>query len=64
MDSKSFLRLAGTVFALVALAHLLRIAMGWPVMIGSWSVPIWLSGIAVIGAGALSFLGLRLAKSG
>ena len=64
MDSKRFLRLAGTIFALVALAHLLRMVMGWPVMIGTWSVPIWISGIALIGAGVLSFFGLRLAKNG
>jgi hypothetical protein len=63
MSSKKFLRLAGTIFALVALAHLLRIAMGWPVMIGTWSIPLWISWIALIGAGALSFLGLRLARS-
>jgi len=63
MSSRNFLRIAGTIFALVALAHLLRIIMGWPVMIGTWSIPIWISLIALVGAGLLSVTGLRLAKS-
>ena len=62
MSSRNFLRIAGTIFALVALAHLLRIIMGWPVMIGTWSIPIWISLIALVGAGLLSVTGLRLAK--
>jgi hypothetical protein len=37
--------------------------MGWPVMIGTWSIPIWISLIALVGAGLLSVTGLRLAKS-
>jgi hypothetical protein len=61
MDQKSFFVLAGGVFALVAIGHLLRIYMDWSVVIGSWSAPMWLSWICVVVAGGLSFLGLRLA---
>ena len=57
MDQKQFSTVAGTIFAVVALAHLLRIAMGWMVMIGDWMVPMWLSWIAVVGAAALSYFG-------
>jgi hypothetical protein len=45
----------------VALFHLVRIYMGWPVMIGDWSVPMWLSWIGLIVAGGLAFFGLSLA---
>jgi hypothetical protein len=62
MDRKQFSFVAGAIFAVVALAHLLRIYMGWMVMIGDWMAPIWLSWIAVIGAGALSYSGLRSAS--
>jgi hypothetical protein len=63
MRSKAFLRISATLFALVALAHLMRLAMGWTVLIGTWALPLWPSAIAVIGAGALSFIGLRLART-
>jgi hypothetical protein len=35
--------------------------MGWEVMIGGWSVPMWFSWIAIAVAGFLSVTGLRLA---
>ncbi len=62
MQQKQFSTVAGAIFAVVALAHLLRIAMGWMVMIGDWMVPLWLSWIAVIGAGGLSYFGFRAAR--
>ena len=61
MDQKTFSLLTGAIFALVALLHLLRIFMGWPVLIGGWMVPMWVSWIAFAAAGALSYFGLRLA---
>jgi hypothetical protein len=39
MDEKTFSLVAGIIFALVALLHLVRIFMEWPVMIGDWSIP-------------------------
>jgi len=62
MDVKSFLRVAGAIFALVSLAHLLRALMGWPVIIAGWAVPLWLSWLAFVIAGALGYFGLTLAK--
>ena len=38
---------------------------GWmllPVMIGDWSVPMWVSWIGLVVAGGLAFFGLRLAE--
>ena len=61
MDQKTFSVVAGAIFALVALLHLVRIYMGWPVVIGSWTVPMWVSWIGLIVAGALSYLGPSLA---
>ena len=51
----------GVIFAAVALLHLVRIYLGWPVMIGDWSVPMWLSWIGLIIAGGLAFFGMSLA---
>jgi hypothetical protein len=61
MDQKTFSLLAGAIFALVALLHALRIYMGWPVVIGAWTAPMWLSWIGLVVAAGLSYLGLRLA---
>jgi hypothetical protein len=60
MDQKTFVLLAGVVFAIVALAHLLRIFMGWSIVIDTWTVPMWLSWIALVIAGGLGFFGLSL----
>jgi hypothetical protein len=63
MNPKTFSIAAGVIFAVVALFHLVRIYMGWPVIIGDWSVPMWLSWIGLIIAGGLAFFGLSLAAS-
>ena len=62
MDAKTFSLVAGVIFAVVALFHLVRIYMDWPVMIGDWSVPMWASWIGLVIAGGLAFFGLRLAE--
>jgi hypothetical protein len=61
MDQKTFSVVAGLIFTLVALFHLVRIYMGWPVDIGDWSVPMWFSWIGLVVAGGLAFFGFRLA---
>jgi hypothetical protein len=60
MDRKTFTLLAGVIFAIVALLHLLRIYMAWPIVIGDWTVPMWVSWIALIVASGLSYFGLSL----
>jgi hypothetical protein len=62
MDQKTYSIVAGVIFAAVALLHLVRIYMDWPVMIGGWSVPMWVSWIGLVVAGGLAFFGLRLAE--
>jgi hypothetical protein len=58
MDRRTFTLLAGVIFAIVALLHLLRIYMAWPIVIGNWTVPMWASWIALVVAGGLSYFGL------
>jgi hypothetical protein len=60
MNRKTFALLAGIIFTLVALFHLVRIFEDWPIIIGDWSVPKWLSWIGLIVAGGLALLGFRL----
>jgi len=62
MDQKTFTLLAGVIFVIVALLHLLRIYMGWPVVIGDWTVPMSVSWIALVVAGGLSYFALSLTR--
>lgn len=41
-------------FALIAVGHLLRLALATPVTVGATTIPVWLSVPAVVGAGALA----------
>lgn len=54
MHAKTYCVVSGGIFSAVALAHLLRALMQWPVEIGGWNVPLGISWLAVIGAGALA----------
>ena len=62
MDQKTYLTLAAVIFAVVALAHLVRAVLDWPVVIAGWMVPVWLSWLAFVVAGALSWFGWNLVK--
>jgi hypothetical protein len=62
MNAKTFSLVAGVIFAVVALLHLVRIFMQWTVVIGDWSVPKSVSWVALIVSGGLALLGLRLGQ--
>ncbi len=51
MDRKTYLVVAGIIFTLVVVFHLVRVFADWPVIIGDWSVPKWVSWVALIVAG-------------
>jgi hypothetical protein len=59
MTIKAFCTLAAAIFALIALLQLIRIVMGWSITLNGIDVPFWASWIAVMVAGALSFVGFR-----
>ena len=60
---KFALALAAIIFAVVAILQLIRALSGWPVMIGETNIPILISWIAAIVAGALAWLGYRASRS-
>jgi hypothetical protein len=51
---KNYLIVSATVFAVVAVAHLVRALEQWPVVIGSSPVPVGVSWLGAIATGALS----------
>jgi hypothetical protein len=52
--SSRYVMVSGAIFGLLALAQLFRAAMQMPVQIGSVSVPVWVSWVAVVLAGSMS----------
>jgi hypothetical protein len=62
MSEKTFITVAAVIFGVVALLHLFRIVMGWSIVIDAWTVPMWLSWIALVIAGALSYYGMSLTR--
>ena len=51
---KPFTTIAVFVFSLVALLQLLRILLGWEVVVNGTVIPSWVSGVAFVVAGALA----------
>lgn len=60
MGYKNYCLVSGTLFSLVALAHLLRIAFGMAVQVDAYAVPMTLSWVGLIVAGALAVWAFRI----
>lgn len=53
---KPFTSIAVVVFSLVAILQLIRLVMGWEVLINGVSIPLWASGVALVVAGGLAVM--------
>jgi hypothetical protein len=60
---KPFTTIAVVVFALVGLAHLLRLFAGWEVVVGGFVIPVWFSLIGFVIAGGLALMLWREANA-
>lgn len=60
-SERTLLMLAGLIFLVVAIVHLLRLAFSWHVALGDFSVPMWLSWFGVLIAGYLSYSSFHFA---
>ena len=60
MSARTYCTVSGVVFAVVAIAHLVRAVQGMPVMVGTWPAPTAISWLAVVVAGGLALWGFRL----
>ena len=63
MPPKMYATVSGILFALVALAHLVRLLTHSAFVVGGWSVPSWGSLVAVVVTGFLSYSGFRIAAA-
>ena len=60
MTRKTYFLATALLFSIICLVQLARIVLGWEAVIGGWSVPIWVSWIAVIVTAALASFGYVL----
>ncbi|HMK13501.1 MAG TPA: hypothetical protein VK460_00605 [Burkholderiales bacterium] len=52
---KPFTNLAIAIFILIAMVHLLRLVYGWEATVNSLVIPMWLSVMGLLIAGALAY---------
>ena len=64
MNQKTFSLVASVVFLLIALVHVLRLALGWHAVVNTWAVPMWVSWVALVITLYLASAGFRLARKG
>jgi hypothetical protein len=62
MKTKAYLIVSTVIFAVVAVVHLLRFALGWSAQIGTWSIPLWVSLLAVLVSVSIAMWGLTLVR--
>ena len=62
MSQKTFSFIAGLIFLLVAVMHGLRLALRWEAVVNGWSVPMWVSALALLIAAYLAFEGLMFGR--
>ncbi len=53
---KPFSTIAVAIFALVALMQLLRVVLGWPVVVNGVGIPLWASAVAFVVAAGLAVM--------
>ena len=54
MNSKDLgLRVAGTIFGIVAVIHLARLVTRFEVVFAGWPLPLWVNALGVVVTGAL-----------
>jgi hypothetical protein len=60
--SKPFTWVAAAIFALLALAHVVRVVTHFQVILGSHSIPEWVSYVAIVVGALLSWMLCREAR--
>ena len=62
MTTKNYLIVSTLIFAIVALVHLLRLVQGWPLLVGTMSIPLWMSMLAVLVSVTVVIWGVSLLR--
>ena len=62
MNRSTFSLLAGIIFLIVAVAHVLRLVFKWEVIVTGWQVPMWVSVVAFVIAAYLAYESFQMRK--
>jgi hypothetical protein len=62
MNTKAYLIVSTFIFTVVAVMHLLRLVLGWSVVLGMTSIPLWVSMLAVLVSASVAIWGLTLVR--
>ena len=57
MDHKNYATCTAVIFLIIFVLHGLRLFLGWDAVLGGWAVPMWVSWIALVVTGYLSYTG-------
>jgi len=62
MSARIYLVISGAIFGIVAVFHLLRVVNSWGLVLGAWSVPMWVSWLGAVFPAILCIWALGLAS--
>ncbi len=62
MSQKTFSLVAGVIFLVIAIMHVLRLVLKWEAVVNGRAVPMWVSWVGVPIAGYLAYEGFRLSQ--
>ena len=62
MVASNYSLLSAFIFTLVAVLQLVRALKGWPVTVGTTSIPLWVSWVACVVAALLAWLGFAASQ--
>ncbi len=61
MKQKTYLQTVAVIFTIICAAHLVRSIQGCTIIIGTTTLPVWVSYVGVLVAGFLAYIGFKLA---
>lgn len=62
MKARVYNLVTASIFTVAAIGHLVRVCFGVPVIVGGWTVPLWLSWVGLVAAEGLCIWGFGTAR--
>ncbi len=62
MNQKKYFAVVSLIFLVIVVMHGLRVLNGWDAAIGGWSVPMWLSYVAIVLGAYLAWTGYHFRR--
>jgi hypothetical protein len=57
---RTYVLVSALVFDAVTALQLVRLLLRWPVIVNGFAIPLWVSGVAALAAGAMAVWAMRL----